>query len=294
MIAARENLRKKLCEELAVEQLQVVLSKILRTSEEGVFRFGQPAGVFEVKPSQLKCASNVCGLEQVISRRLHIGDEFGRGRKKRERLFQKRGQLALSVVIVDLDFVKRSQRGFVVEKKANDLAKQGVVNALCCANEVLVDFETVVRDVCLVHEKEHAAEDASPLFSAHCRVFLFAADQWPCVDAMIAGKSHVLKGGFESGNLVFDADVLIVKDHADEIVSRRAAIRIVAPGFIHENADLFNVHVDAKNGKTKARISPRLRQESFPLAGDAGFRPCRGIFYHNRICRRKGLISSRR
>ena len=45
---------------------------------------------------------------------------------------------------------------------------------------------------------------------------------------------------------------------------------------------------------TRARISPRLRQESFPLAGDAGFRPCRGIFYHNRICRRKGLISSRR
>ena len=30
--------------------------------------------------------------------------------------------------------------------------------------------------------------------------------------------------------------------------------------------------------KTKARISPRLRQETFPLAGDAGFRPVTQAF----------------
>ena len=288
-----ESSLKELCEVLAVKQLQVVLSEVLRASEEGIFRFRKLAGVFEVKPSQLKGAGNVSGLEQAISRRLYIGDKFGRGRKKRERLFQERSQLALSVVIIDLDLVKCGQCGFVVEKKANDLAKQGIVNALGIANEVLVNFETVVRNVCLVHEKEHAAEDASPLFPAHCRVFFFAANQRTGVNAMIAGKSHVLKGCFKSGNLVFDADVLIVKDHADEIVPRRATIRIVAPGFVHENANLFNVHNDVRNDKTKARISPRLRQETFPLAGDAGFRPCRGIFYHNRICRRKGLISSR-
>ena len=32
---------------------------------------------------------------------------------------------------------------------------------------------------------------------------------------------------------------------------------------------------------TKARIAPRLRQETFPRAGDSGFRPCRQIFYQN-------------
>ena len=32
----------------------------------------------------------------------------------------------------------------------------------------------------------------------------------------------------------------------------------------------------------KARIAPRHRQESFPRAGDSGFRPCRRIFYQNR------------
>ena len=40
--------------------------------------------------------------------------------------------------------------------------------------------------------------------------------------------------------------------------------------------------------KTKARITPRLRQESFPRAGDSGFRLCRHIFYHNRGFGRNG------
>ena len=40
--------------------------------------------------------------------------------------------------------------------------------------------------------------------------------------------------------------------------------------------------------KTKARITPRLRQETFPRAGDSGFRLCRCILYHNFGLRRNG------
>ena len=54
-----EKATKKLGEELAVEQFQVVLSKVLRASEEGVFRFGKLAGIFEVQPGQLKSTGNV-------------------------------------------------------------------------------------------------------------------------------------------------------------------------------------------------------------------------------------------
>lgn len=33
--------------------------------------------------------------------------------------------------------------------------------------------------------------------------------------------------------------------------------------------------------KTKARITPRLRQESFPRAGGSGFRLCQRVLCHN-------------
>ena len=48
-------------------------------------------------------------------------------------------------------------------------------------------------------------------------------------------------------------------------------------------------HVCYSFGKTKARITPRLRQESFPLAGDAGFRHCRRVVYQNRCFRVRGV-----
>ena len=48
-------------------------------------------------------------------------------------------------------------------------------------------------------------------------------------------------------------------------------------------------HVCYSFGKTKARITPRLRQESFPLAGDAGFRHCRKVVYQNRCFRARGV-----
>ena len=47
-------------------------------------------------------------------------------------------------------------------------------------------------------------------------------------------------------------------------------------------------HVCYSFGKTKARITPRLRQESFPLACDAGFRHCRAVVYQNRCFRARG------
>ena len=57
---------------------------------------------------------------------------------------------------------------------------------------------------------------------------------------------------------------------------------LIASGFVYEYADLACSHRNSSSGNTKARIAPRLRQESFPLAGDAGFRHCRPVVYQMR------------
>lgn len=57
----------------------------------------------------------------------------------------------------------------------------------------------------------------------------------------------------------------------------------ITPGFVYEYTDFTCSHGVSSFGKTKARIAPRLRQESFPLAGDSGFRPCRQLLYQNQF-----------
>ena len=74
-----------------------------------------------------------------------------------------------------------------------------------------------------------------------------------------------------------------MENHADKIVSRGLAVVFITPGFVYEYTDLTCSHGVSSFGKTKARIAPRLRQESFPLAGDSGFRPCRQILYQNQF-----------
>ena len=85
--------------------------------------------------------------------------------------------------------------------------------------------------------------------------------------------------------------VLVMKDHADKIVPRGQPIMFVTSRFVYEYADFTCSHVCYSFGKTKARITPRLRQESFPLAGDAGFRHCRLEIYQKRF---RGARGSRR
>ena len=79
------------------------------------------------------------------------------------------------------------------------------------------------------------------------------------------------KGTGDVGNL--EESVFGRLDRRDEFRSRGIDGKGLLGAFVH-------VHIRFEI--TKARIASRLRQESFPRAGDSGFRPCRRIFYQNR------------
>ena len=82
------------------------------------------------------------------------------------------------------------------------------------------------------------------------------------------------------GDFIGDADGLIMENHADQVISRGVAIWIETSRFVDKDTNLtYVIHI--RFSKTKARIAPRLRQESFPRASDSGFRPCQHVLYHN-------------
>ena len=165
------------------------------------------------------------------------------------------------------------------------------MNIVVRADEVLVDNKTLVGDIHIVEEKEHSAENAPALFSAHARILALASDQRPGMNAMKSVEPHGFERAFKLFYFGGNVDGLIVEDHADKIVSRGLPIMLVAAGFVYEYADLACSHRNSSSGNTKARIAPRLRQESFPLAGDAGFRHCRLEIYQKRF---RGARGSRR
>ena len=156
------------------------------------------------------------------------------------------------------------------------------MDILIRADEVLVDDKTLVGDIHIVEEEEHSAENASALFSAHAGILALASDQRPGMNAVKSVKSYGFKRVFKFLDFGGNVDGLIVEDHADKVVSRGLPIMLVAAGFVYEYADLECSHRNSSSDNTKARITPRLRQESFPLAGDAGFRHCRLEVYQIR------------
>ena len=280
MIRWRENLDSRLFEDLAVEQFQIILSKVLGACEESIFRFGEASGVFEPLSDQLKRTDYVRDLKESISGRLDCWNEFCARSEEGERLFQQRGQLPLAVVVVNLQLLEGIEIGRMVKEELGDLLKQRIVEPLFAANEVLVNLEALVGYVCLVHEKEHPAENTSSGFAAQCRIFVFTSNQRSCMDAMRCWKLQRGQRMLKLGDFIGDADGLIMENHADQVIARGIAIWIEASRFVDKDTDLtYVIHI--RLSKTKARIAPRLRQESFPRAGDSGFRLCRRIFYHN-------------
>ena len=268
---------------LAVKEFQVILLEFLFSAEEDVLGFGKTFRLGQLGSCQFESADDVGDLEKAVFGRFYGGDEFRPGCVDCKGLFEKRGEFALAVVVIDLQLVVGIEFRCVVNQELDDLLKQGVMDILSAADEVLVNPKALVGDVRIVQEKEHATENASSRLAAHGFVALFTANKRPGVYAMGAFKSKCGQRIFELLYFFGEVNGLVVEHHADGIVARRAAVRIEAPRFVHENADFLGafVHDLYRLEITKARIASRLRQESFPRAGDLGFRPCRRIFYQN-------------
>ena len=292
----RDRLSQRLGEAFAVKNLQVVLPEVFGTAEEDGFRFRQSLCRSKLFACEFKSAGNVGNLKETISRRLDIGDEFRSGGEEGERFSDESRQGGLSVVVVHLELVKGVESRCVGNEELADFLQQGVVNVLASSQKTFVDAKAVIRDVRLAQESDHAVENAATFLTGRVGIVLLAANERPGMNAMVRRESHGAQRIAELQKASGQVNVLIMEYHSDHVKTRRARIGLKASRFVDEYADFPDVlfHGIILKGKTKARISPRLRQETFPLAGDAGFRPCRRLFYHNRICRRKGLISSRR
>ena len=279
-----------LFEQLAVKEFQVILLELLLSAEEDVFGLGKSLRLGQFGAGQLKRAGDIGNLEESVFGRLDGRDEFCSRGIDGKGLLKKRGEFALTVVVIDFQLVVGIEFQCIGNQKLDDLLKQGVVDVLSVADEVLVDPKALVGDVCIVKEEEHATEDASSRLSTHACVILFAANKRPGVNTMVAVEP---KGGqriAEFLNLFREVYGLIMKHHADGIVARRTPVRVEAPRLVDENADFLDafVHDLFLLEITKARIASRLRQESFPRAGDSGFRPCRRKLYQIRYGIRKG------
>ena len=281
MIRRRET--RRLDEHLFVEDLQIVFSKVLGAAEECRFGFRQAVCAFEFFAREFKRARYVGDLKKPILCWFDVGDKLCSGGKKGEGLFDEPRQGGLPVVVIDLKFVEGVEFGRVGDKELSDLLEQWVVYVLSFAPKVLVDAETAIRDVGFAHEGDHAVKDTTALLSRLERVLFFPADEGPGMNAKVGRQPHDIQRFaelFKIGRKIF---CLIVENHANQIIPRRSRGGLKTSRFVNKNADFFGslVHNRCLVRKTKARITPRLRQETFPRAGDSGFRLCRRVFYHN-------------
>ena len=291
MKTKRKNKWGELLECLAVEELQIVLLEVLFAAEEDPFRFGKAFRLGEFGSGEFKRTGEIRNLKEPVFRRLDFGNELGAGGVDRECLLEKRSQVVLTVVIIDLQLVIGIELRRVRDQELDDLLEQRIVNVLTAADMGLVDAETLVGDIDFTQEPHHASEDTSSLFTAHFGVLFFTTNQGTGVDALVAFESHVGKRGIKAGDLFRKINVLVVEDHADQIAARRTAIRIETPRFVDKDTDLFCGLCHRNPVEiTKARIAPRHRQETFPRAGDSGFRPCRRILNQKKreVC--KGVL----
>ena len=281
-------------ENLAIENLEIVFLQVLDSAEEDGFGFGKSRVVRKLFARQLKGADDVGYLEKAIFGGFDIRRVLGVGARGEDGkgLFDETCQCRLSVVIIDLQLIIVVEIIRMGKQKALHLSQQRVMDVLGFSKEILVDAETLAGNVNLAEEGHHPVEDTAPCFTRHGSVILLATNQRPCVDTMVAVKPHACERIAEFLKLFQKIDVLVVKDQTNHVEARRSRVRFKAARFVDEDADLFRSSAHVQNTeKTKARISPRLRQETFPLAGDAGFRLCRNELYHNSLGRRKGQIS---
>ena len=110
---------------------------------------------------------------------------------------------------------------------------------------------------------------------------------------MIEREAHLFKSCPQCRNFLRYVVVLIVEYHAKQIIGRMqiCASWRKAAGLINEHADFFDsYHVLPNN--TKARIAPRLRQESFPHPGDSDTRVSLSVHIlpDSRVARKGGSV----
>ena len=281
---------RRLDEHLFIKDLQVVFPKVLGAAEECRFGFRQAVGAFEFFAREFKRTRYVSDLKKPILCGFDIGDKLGSGGEKCEGLFDEMGQRGLTIVVIDLKLVEGVEFGRVGDKELSDLLEQWVMNVLTFAQKMLVDAETAIRDIGFAHEGDHAVKDTTALLSRLERVLFFPTDERPGMNANVGRKPHDIQRFTELLKIKRKIFCLIMENHANKIIPRRSRVRFKTSRFVDEDADFLDslVHNRCFVGKTKARITPRLRQETFPRAGDSGFRLCRCILYHNFGLRRNG------
>lgn len=278
----------ELFDQLAIKKLEIVFLEVLGPAEEGVFRKGKASGRTEFGPGEFKCANYVCGLEQSIMRGLHRSHELGARGENCKRFLEKFGEFGLSVVVIYFQGVKCGEKVCVRDQKTENRLKKRIVDFLVVSQFLFVDFKADIRDVCLAEKSNHAVEYPSAFFSTHICVFFFAANKRPCMNAMIAGEPHAYKCFFNAFEVCGYVLLLVVKYHAYEVESRCGLIHIECAGLVYENTDVFSAHLQPfVYETTKARISPRPRQETFPHAGDLGYSPLptRSIAFSDVVCK---------
>lgn len=264
----------ELFDQLAIKKLEIVFLEVLGPAEEGVFRKGKAFGRTEFGSGEFKCANYVCGLEQSIMRGLHRRHELCARRENSKRFLKKFGEFGLSVVVIHFQGVKCGEKVCVRNQKTENLLKKRIVDFLVVPEFPLVDFKADIRDVGQTEKSNHTVEYSSARFSTHICVFFFATNKWPCMNTMIAGEPHAYKCFFNAFEVRGYVLLLVVKYHADEVESRCGLVLIKCAGLVYENADVFCAHMQPFVFETtKARISPRPRQETFPHAGDLGYSP---------------------
>lgn len=274
---------RRLDEHLFIEDLQIVFSKVLDAAEECRFGFRQAVCAFEFFTREFKRARYVSDLKKPILCWFDVSDKLCSGGEKGEGLFDEPRQWGLPVVVIDLKLVEGVELGRVGDKELSDLLEQRVMYVLTFAQKMLVDAETAIRDVGFAHEGDHAVKDTTALFSRLESVLLFPTDERPGMNAKVGRKPHDIQRFAELLKIGRKIFRLIMENHANQIIPRRSRVGFETPRFVEKDADFFDsfVHNRCLVRKTKARITPRLRQETFPRAGDSGFRLCRDVFYHN-------------
>ena len=164
------------------------------------------------------------------------------------------------------------------------------MDALIAAKKALVNLEALVGNAGVVHKEEDTSEDTSSCCTINRRVLGLPTYERSGMDTELAIEVHGFKRCLKILNFAGDISRLIVEDHTYDIVSGRQPIWVETPRFVNEYADVLrDSHANIQVETTKARIAPRPRQESFPRAGDFGFRRCRRVIYHkSRRCDKGG------
>ena len=194
-----------------------------------------------------------------------------------KRLLQQFLNLRLTIVIVNLEPVVGVKLRTVPEKELDYLAKKRIVDGIASRIVLFVDLEACIGDVHPTEECEHMLEYASSFFARHQGILLFAPNQRPRMHAMASLKPHRQKRTFKPLYLSADINVLVMKNHAEKIVWRNRifAQRHEAPRFIHKDAYLpCSIHMQ----KQRRGTGPRLRQETFPHAGDSDISVFVGVY----------------